>query len=51
MSEREEEALREKLLYAMYAGSLVGMPLFLDKDRIETASYEELKEIAKEYGY
>ena len=49
---RDTEELRKKLLADVYAGSMAGMPaMFLDENRIKNADSDELKKIAKEYGY
>ena len=46
------EELREKLLRDVYAGSFSGLDaVFLDENEIKKASDEELKSIARRYGY
>ena len=51
-NQRDIEELRKKLLADAYAGTIAGMPaMILDESRIRNADEEELKEIAKEYGY
>lgn len=48
----DTEELRSKLLLDVYAGTMAGMPaMLLDESRIKNADAEELKKIAKEYGY
>ncbi|MBM6830376.1 hypothetical protein H9X85_09105 [Anaerotignum lactatifermentans] len=48
----DTEELRSKLLSDVYAGTMAGMPaMILDESRIKNADAEELKKIAKEYGY
>ena len=50
--DKDTEELRSKLLSDVYAGTMAGMPaMFLDESRIRNADAEELKKIAKEYGY
>ena len=52
MGSYDTEDLRDKLLSDVYAGAAAGMPaMILDESRIRNASDEELKKIAKEYGY
>lgn len=47
----EEENLREELLSYIYAGVFSGLTTMLSEEyRIKNASYEELKNIANEYG-
>ena len=49
---QDVEELRKTLLTDVYGGAMAGMPaLFLDESRIRDADEEELKRIAKEYGY
>ena len=49
---KKTEELRKKLLADVYAGAVSGMPaMFLDESRIRSADDEEIKKIAKEYGY
>lgn len=48
----ETEELRQKLLSDVYAGACSGLgAMLLDEDRIRQADSEELKEIARQYGY
>ena len=52
MDELEVEALRKKLLEEVLAGAFAGLPaMLLDERRIRNATAEELKQIAREYGY
>ena len=52
MGSYDTEDLRDKLLSDVYAGATAGVPaMILDESRIRNASDEELKKIAKEYGY
>ncbi len=52
MNDRDTEELRSRLLADVYAGTAAGMPaMFLDESRIRDADEEELKKIAREYGY
>lgn len=48
-----EEELRQKLLDEIYAGAFAGgMPaMLLDEDEIKNADGEELRRIARRYGY
>ncbi len=49
---RDTEELRKKLLADVYAGAATGLgAMLLDESRIKNADKEELKQIAKEYGY
>lgn len=49
---RDTEELRKKLLNDVYAGSASGLgAMFLDESLIKNADSDELKKIAKEYGY
>ena len=52
-NDADTERLRRKLLDEIYAGAFAGgMPAMLsDESRIRNASAEELKEIARQYGY
>ena len=51
-NQNETEELRKKLLADVYAGTVSGMSaMFLDESRIRNADDEEIKKIAKEYGY
>ncbi|MCI7656638.1 hypothetical protein [Anaerotignum sp.] len=51
-NDRDTEELRSKLLSEVYAGTVAGMPaMILDESRIRNADEEELKQIAREYGY
>ena len=52
-NDAETERLRSRLLDKIYAGAFAGgMPAMLsDEYRIRNASAEELKAIAREYGY
>lgn len=51
-NDRDTEELRSKLLSEVYAGAVAGMPaMILDESRIQNADEEELKQIAREYGY
>ena len=46
------EELREKLLRDVYAGGLSGLgAMLLDENEIKKASDEELRRIARRYGY
>ncbi len=46
-----ESDLRKELLNYIYAGTYSGLTSMISEEsRIQNASYEELKEIAKEYG-
>ena len=52
-NDAKAELLRSRLLDEIYAGAFAGgMPAMLsDESRIRHASAEELKAIAREYGY
>ncbi len=46
-----ESDLRKELLNYIYAGTYSGLTSMISEEsRIQNASYEELKESAKEYG-
>ena len=47
----DESSLRKELLDYIYAGAYSGLTSMLSEEtRIQNASYEELKEVVKEYG-
>lgn len=47
----ETEQLRQEILDDIYAGAFSGMPsMLLEEDKVQNASYEELKTIAERYG-
>ena len=49
---KEIEELKKKLISDIYAGSIAGMPeMLLVESRIMNADDEEIKKIAKEFGY
>lgn len=49
---KEMEELKKKLISDIYAGSIAGMPeMLMDESRIMNADEEELKKIAREFGY
>ena len=49
----DTEALRQKLLDDVYAGAFAGgtPAMLLDEDEIRSADADELRDIAKGYGY
>lgn len=48
---QETEALRQKLLNEVWAGTAAGLPaMLLDEDVIRRADTDELETIARQYG-
>ena len=48
----DTEELRKKLLSDIYGGAFAGFgAMLLDESRIKNANDEELRKIAREYGY